>query len=120
MHDNLNHREFTLKTANYICERLEAVLEGTETGLPDVTPEAVRKHFEEAPINTAINEAEEEAKVDDVEMDFEKPEGEETPAGEAPAKTPKGKGGKKKAMEKVGAKVTNDLRAKQEQQAKLK
>ena len=75
MHDNLNKRAFALKTANYIIEKLEAVLDGSETGLPDVTPEAIRA-LEEAgagPSGNAINGSDdgEEAKIDDVEMDFE-------------------------------------------------
>ena len=41
MHDRLNRRAFKLKTANYICEKLEGVLDGSETGLPDVTPDAI-------------------------------------------------------------------------------
>ena len=56
-------------------------MDGSETGLPDVTPEAIHA-LEEAragPSGNAINGSDdgEEAKLGDVEMDFEGKEGEE-------------------------------------------
>ena len=68
MHDMMDRRAFMLKQARYINEKLQGVLDGTVTDLPDVTAEAILKSEQPAGPQgiAAINNSDDEANEQDI------------------------------------------------------